>query len=114
MAKRKAIEKNRTRYRTVAFRCSDAELAELNKRVDLSGLQKQDYLIKSVLNQEITVIGNALLFEKLQRELADIQKRIGVDGSAGGERREEFAALRTVAEMLSGFQKQNTGSRYSA
>lgn len=114
MAKKKRIEKNRTRYRTVAFRCSDAELAELNKRVDLSGLQKRDYLIKSVLNQEITVIGNALLFEKLQSELTSIRKRIGVEGSASGVKSEEFAALRTVAEMLSGFQKQNTGSRYSA
>jgi hypothetical protein len=66
------VERHRKRYRTVAFRMSENEWQELEKRVKLSGRQKQDYLIKSVLHQKIVVIGNQIQFERLRSTLNEI------------------------------------------
>ena len=41
------VEKHRQRYRTIAFRMSDDELHELDKRIALSGRQKKEYLSRT-------------------------------------------------------------------
>jgi hypothetical protein len=69
-------EKNRARYRTVAFRMSEDEWHELEHRVALSGRQRQDYLIQSALYQQIAVVGNRLLGERLEQTLGDILKEL--------------------------------------
>ena len=46
MSDRKLDSKGRWRSRVVAFRVSDEEAELLNRLVDISGLTKQDYLIK--------------------------------------------------------------------
>jgi hypothetical protein len=67
------IGQNRKCYRTIAFRFSDLEDAESKKRVELSGLQKQDHLfLKSVLFQKINVVGNKLMFERIHDLLIEI------------------------------------------
>lgn len=98
------VEKNRKRYRTVAFRMSDSELLELEKRVELSGRLKQDYLIKSVLYQKIVVIGNQVQFDKLRVQLDEIlkelQRIIRVDDVA----EDLLAPIRTAIEIINGFE----------
>lgn len=51
---------------------SDDKLQELEKRIALSGRQKQDYLIKSTLYQKSVVVGNQVQFEKLKQTLNEI------------------------------------------
>lgn len=106
MTRMKKIEQNRTRYRTVAFRVSDLELAELNERVHLSGRQKQDYLIKSVLYQQVIVVGNQMVFNRLSdkldriaEQLARIEKTSDLDG-------EILAPIRTAIDILNGFKDE--------
>lgn len=48
--------KNRKRNVVVAFRMTPEEAQELNVQVALSGLTKQDYLIKCCLEHEIRVM----------------------------------------------------------
>jgi hypothetical protein len=96
----KKNEKNRTRYRTVAFRMSESEWMELNARVLLCGRQKQDYLIDSVLHQKLVVVGNLLMGEKVEAILADIHevlKQVEADGFVDEE---NLLPLRTIAELL--------------
>ena len=100
----KRSEKSRKRYRTVAFRCSDSELLELEKRVELSGLQKQDYMLKSVLHQRIVVIGNELLFERLKDTLDEILVEVRRIDRARDLVRSKIIPLRTASEMLKGFE----------
>jgi len=97
------VEKNRTRYRTIAFRMSDGERHELENRIALSGLQKQDYLIRSVLHQKIVVIGNQIQFEKLNTQLDEIVTELRRIEQAGAVHDDLLAPIRTAAEIINGF-----------
>lgn len=102
---KKKIEKNRKRYRTVAFRMSDNELYELNKRVELSGRQKQDFLIKSVLYQKIVVVGNQLQFEKLKTQLDEIVNELKRIEHLEDDTSNLLSPIRTALEMIYGFEQ---------
>lgn len=52
MSAKNRDEHNRWRNKTVAFRMSPEESNELDTRVKLSGLTKQDYLINRALQAE--------------------------------------------------------------
>jgi malonyl CoA-acyl carrier protein transacylase len=82
---------------------SDAELAELDSRVKLSGRQKQDYIIKSILHQKIVVIGNQIQLDRLRQtldEIADELRRIEHAEDVSGEL---LAPIRTAVEIIDGF-----------
>lgn len=49
-------KKGRWRNVIVSFRMSPEERDDLNARVKLSGLTKQDYVIKRLLEREVIVI----------------------------------------------------------
>lgn len=97
-----SIEKNRKRYKTVAFRCSDEELQEIEKRIELSGMQKQEYLIRSSLFQEITVFGSPLLFASLAETLDEILHELRRIKCAGALEEETLLPLRSAVELLEG------------
>jgi hypothetical protein len=96
------VEQNRNRYRTVAFRVSDAELAELNARVKLSGRQKQDFIIKSILHQKIVVIGNQVQGDRLRQTLDEILAELRRIERAGDVSADTLAPIRTAAEIIVG------------
>ena len=97
------VEKHRKRYKTIAFRMSDDELRELDKRIALSGRQKQDYLIKSVLHQKIVVIGNQVQFEKLKIQLDEIMTELCRIERAEDVSENLLAPIRTAVEIINGF-----------
>lgn len=90
---------HRLRRHTVAFRMSDAEKGELDRRIALSGLQRQEYLIKCSLERPVVVVGNRSLFRKMDAELAGIRGEL--ERISGSE--EALSRVRLVAEMLSSF-----------
>lgn len=65
-------EHNRWRNKTVAFRMSPEESNELDTRVKLSGLTKQDYLINRVLQRDIVVFGNPKVYVALKKKLEEV------------------------------------------
>lgn len=101
------VEKNRKRYKTIAFRMSEDELHELDKRIALSGRQKQDYLIKSVLYQKIAVVGNQVQFEKLRVQLDEIVTELKRIERADDMTSDLLAPIRTAVEIINGFHTEN-------
>ena len=63
---------NRWRSKTVAFRMSPEEAKQLDVNVKLSGLTKQDYLIRRSLQKEIKVVGNPRVYKALKNQMQDI------------------------------------------
>ena len=63
---------NRWRNKTVAFRMSPEESNELDMRVKLSGLRKQDYLINRALQRDIVVVGNPKVYVALKKKLEEV------------------------------------------
>ena len=77
---------NRWRNRTVAFRVSDEENAQIDLAVKLTGLTKQDYITRRLLCKDVVVQGNPRVFKALRdqfnavlEELRRIEAGVGVD-----------------------------------
>ena len=62
----------RLRNRTVAFRASDEEWKLISDMAEISGLQKQIYLINKCLDREIKVYGNSRLYIMLESKLDEV------------------------------------------
>ena len=62
----------RWRNKTVAFRVSPKEDELLETAVRLSGLTKQDYIIRRLQEKEVVVTGNPSVYKALKNELAKV------------------------------------------
>lgn len=69
MSKKNQDNQLRFRNKVIAFRVSPQEDEVLNTRVKLSGLTKQDFLIRSSTNQNIIVQGNPYVYKQLKKHL---------------------------------------------
>ena len=65
-------EHNRWRNKTVAFRVSPEEWEQIERYVKLSGLTKQDYITRRLINKEVVVQGNPRVYKALRNDLADV------------------------------------------
>lgn len=65
---------NKGRWRNViiSFRMSPEERDDLNVRVKLSGLTKQDYIIKRLSERDIIVQPNTGVYKALRNQMAEI------------------------------------------
>lgn len=62
----------RWRNKTVAFRVSPEEDELLETAVRLSGLTKQDYIIRRLQEKDVVVTGNPRVYKALKNELAKV------------------------------------------
>ena len=62
----------RWRSHTIAFRISPEENNLLNTAVALSGLTKQDYIIRRVQHRDVVVVGNPRVYKNLRNQLAEV------------------------------------------
>jgi len=72
----------RWRDKTVAFRISPEEDEQLEIAVRLSGLTKQDYIIRRLQDRSVVVQGNPRVYKALRNQLAAVLEelqRIGSD-----------------------------------
>ncbi len=76
MSEKRLDKKNRWRNVVVAFRMSPEEAEELNVQVALSGLSKQDYLIKCCLQHEIHVVCGRKVARQMQMYLEAILEEL--------------------------------------
>lgn len=99
-APKKKNEHNRNRNVIVNFRMSLQEKAMLDNRIKLSGLQKQDYFISSVLNQKIVTVGNIKVFEEIWKCLYDIRENLVNSNTFLDEIK--ISSIKTICEIISG------------
>ncbi|MEY8322225.1 mobilization protein [Lachnospiraceae bacterium 46-61] len=65
-------KQGRWRNKTVSFRMSKEEVILLDNLVALSGLTKQDYIIKRLLCKDIVVVGNTRVYKALKNQIEQI------------------------------------------
>ena len=69
----KMLDKHgRWRNKMVSFRVSPEESAVIDAKVKMSGLTKQDYIIRRLQEQEIVVMGNPRVYKALKDQMSDI------------------------------------------
>ncbi|NLO84898.1 MAG: hypothetical protein GX096_05665 [Clostridiales bacterium] len=66
----------RWRSKTVAFRISPEEDEQLETVVRLSGLTKQDYIIRRLQCRDVIVQGNPRVYKALRNELAALRTEL--------------------------------------
>ena len=107
MSQKNKDDHNRLRSRTIAFRMSPEEEAELNDRVKLLGYRtKQDYLIYAVLHNEVNAVGNAQMLVQFRNDLREILTELKRLDSASEMEEELMTPVRTMLEILRAFQEQ--------
>ena len=75
---------NRWRSKTIAFRVSPEENEQLEIAVRLSGLTKQDYITRRLLNRDIVVQGNPRVYKALRDQLAAVLGELRRMEAGGG------------------------------
>ena len=69
----KALDRQgRWRSKTVAFRVSPEENNQIEIKVRLSGLTKQDYITLRLTHKDVVVQGNPRVFKALRNQLAEV------------------------------------------
>ena len=98
--------KNRWRNKTVAFRVSPEEDAQIETVVRLSGLTKQDYITRRLLEKEIVVQGNPRVYKALQDELAAVLNELRRIEAGQGVNGELLDTIQMIATILNGMQEE--------
>ena len=105
MSKKNCDNKNRLRSRTIAFRMSPEEEAELDQRVKLMGYRtKQDYMIEAVLHNEVRAIGNPLMLIQFRQVLSQIESELFRIREASEMDEELLTPIRSMLEILIAFE----------
>ena len=97
--------KNRWRNKTVAFRLSPEEDAQIETAVRLSGLTKQDYITRRLLCREVVVQGNPRVYKALRNELAAVLAELQRIEAGAGVDEELMDNIELIAAILDGMRE---------
>lgn len=96
---------NRWRSKTIAFRVSPEENEQIEIAVRLSGLTKQDYITRRLLNRDIVVQGNPRVYKALRDQLAAVLGELWRMEAGGGVDDELLATIRLITVTLDGMKE---------
>ena len=97
--------KNRWRNKTVAFRVSPEEDAQIETAVRLSGLTKQDYITRRLLCREVVVQGNPRVYKALRNELAAVLAELQRIEAGPGVDKELMDNIELIAAIMDGMRE---------
>lgn len=100
---------NRWRNRTVAFRVSEEENAQIDTAVKLTGLTKQDYITRRLLCKDVVVQGNPRVFKALRNQMTDILEELRRIEAGVGVDDELLDIIEMVAVIMDGMKEDAYG-----
>lgn len=100
-------EHNRWRNKTVAFRMSPEESEALDRMIALSGLTKQEYITRKLLNKDVIVRGNPRVFKALKGTLEEIYAELQRLGQMPSASEEFLETVRVVSRFLAEMNKED-------
>ena len=101
--------KGRWRNRNVGFRVSEEEAKLLDDLVELSGLAKQDYILRRLLNREVVVQGNPKVFKALKHQMTQIYKELKRLEAVSNDNEELLIVVEMVATIMKGMVNEYDG-----
>lgn len=101
--------KGRWRNRNVGFRVSEEEAKQLDNLVELSGLTKQDYILRRLLNREVVVQGNPKVFKALKNQMTQIYEELKRLESVSDDNEELLIVVEMVATIMKGMVNEYDG-----
>lgn len=98
--------KGRWRNRAVSFRLSGEEEKHLNDLVELSGLTKQDYIMRRLFNRDVVVQGSSRVYKALKNQMAAIYDELKRLEKVSGDNDELLYTLQVIAITLDGMKDE--------
>ena len=98
---------NRWRNKTVAFRVSPEEDAQLETFVKLSGLTKQDYITRRLLCKDVVVQGNPRVYKALRDQLATVLEELKRIESGANVNDELLDVIEMIAVIMDGMKEDS-------
>ena len=96
---------NRWRSKTIAFRVSPEENEQIEIAVRLSGLTKQDYITRRLLDRAVVVQGNPRVYKALRDQLAAVLKELRRIEARGGVGDELLSTIDLISVTLGGMKE---------
>ena len=100
-------EHKRWRNKTVAFRVSPEEDAQIERYVQLSGLTKQDYITRRLTHKDVVVYGNPRVFKALRNQLAEVLLELQRIETGGAVNDELLDLIEMIADILGGMKEES-------
>ena len=100
---------NRWRNRTVAFRVSEEENAQINTFVKLAGTTKQNYVTQRLLCHDVIVQGNPRVYKALKEQLAAVLVELRRIDSGTEVSDDLLDTIRMIARIMDGMKEETYG-----
>ena len=101
--------KGRWRNRNVGFRVSEEEAKLLDDLVELSGLAKQDYILRRLLNREVVVQGKPKVFKALKHQMTQIYEELKRLEKVSNDNEELIIVVEMIATIMKGMVNEYDG-----
>ncbi len=98
--------KNRWRSKTVGFRVSPEEDAQIETAVRLSGLTKQDYITRRLLCGDVVVQGNPRVYKALRDRFAAVLGELRRIEAGAGVDDELLDTIELIAAIMDGMKEE--------
>jgi hypothetical protein len=98
--------KNRWRSKTVGFRVSPEEDAQIETAVRLSGLTKQDYITRRLLCRDVVVQGNPRVCKALRDRFAAVLGELRRIEAGAGVDDELLDTIELIAAIMDGMKEE--------
>ena len=105
MSAKNRDNKNRWRNKTMAFRVSPEEDEQIETTVRLSGLTKQDYIIRRLQNKDVVVVGNPRVYKALRNQLAAVYTELQRIASGDSVDDELLFTVKFITTIMSGLKE---------
>lgn len=102
MSAKNLDSKGRFRSRTIGFRVSPEEENLINSAVALSGLTKQDYIVKRLLCRDVVVQGNPKVYKALKNQLAEVLTELQRIENSSTVNDELLSTIQLITTTLNG------------
>ena len=107
MSAKNLDNKGRFRSRTVGFRVSPEEDRQINTAVSLSGLTKQDYIVKRLMCKDIVVQGNPRVYKALKNQLAAVLNELSRIENGAEVDEELLDTINLITVTLDGMKQES-------
>ena len=95
---KKLDAKGRWRNKTTSFMMSPEEREDLDTRVKLSGLTKQEYMVRRLLERDVVVQPSSRIFKALRDQMTEILEELNRIESGANVDDELLATIKIVAQ----------------
>ena len=95
----------RWRSLTVGFRVSPEEDEQIERLVALTGLTKQDYIIRRLTEQDVVVQGNPKVYAALRREIRNILSELQRLSNVQEMKDETLETLEMISRIMAGMKE---------